>query len=416
MTVTRGTVDARPLRVGLLGLGTVAGAVATQLLDEGWRAHVSRRGLTPPKLVIVGVREPARRRAVEIPNAVERTEDLPALAGRDDIDVVVELLGGLQPARGLIERALEHGKSVITANKMLLAEAGAALEKATRLGGATLRYEAAVAGGIPILGPLARDLAANRVDRVRGIVNGTTNFILSAMHEAGSDYGDALADAQRRGYAEAEPAADVEGRDAAHKLVLLARLAFGTWLEPSALLRTPGTLHGEGVPGISGVTRAVVRAAAERGLAIKLVASAALVEAAGSGDRLVGWVEPCAVPGRSTIGATDGVMNVVEVRGQPLGRVAIRGPGAGGDATSSAVLGDILALARGEGSTWAALPEAQAAATVDDGRSQPARWFHVSAEGRGVVTEVQPLEAVRRQLRDDGAAFDTTIYRLLEDD
>lgn len=333
----------QPLRIALLGFGTVGGAVAGRLLDDGWRADVVSRGCRPPELVAVGLRDPGRRRAVELPQSVDRTDDLGALVERDDIEVVVELLGGFEPAAMLIGRTLERGVAVVTANKALLAERGPALEAAARRSGAALRFEAAVAGGIPILAPLVRDLAANRIEQVRGIVNGTTNFIVSAMASEGRAYADVLADAQARGYAEADPTADVDGHDAVHKLVLLNRLAFGRWVSAAAVPRV----------GIADLTTETVAAATERGLAIKLVASAQ--------DSGLVWVEPCAVKRGSLLGSTDGVTNVVEVTGWPVGRVVFQGPGAGGDPTSSAVLADLLALAREEGSTWGTLPAARPA-------------------------------------------------------
>jgi homoserine dehydrogenase len=333
----------RPLRIGLLGLGTVGGAVASMLLDDAWRRAAGGHGVAAPELVVVGVRDPDRERPVRLPPEVERTADVVSVGRRSDVDVIVELLGGTTVADDAVRGALEAGKSVVTANKALLAERGPGLEAGARAAGAGLRFEAAVAGGIPILAPLARDLAANRLSRVRGIVNGTTNFILSAMAAEGRDYAEVLADAQTRGYAEADPTADVEGHDAVHKLVLLNRLAFGRWVAPADVPRT----------GISGVSAANVAAARDKGLAIKLVAAAH--------ESGICWVEPCAVTRGSLLGSTDGVTNVVEVTGWPVGRVVFQGPGAGGDATSSAVLGDLLALARGEGSTWAALPDAPVA-------------------------------------------------------
>ena len=329
-----------PMRVALLGLGTVGGAVAARLLDERWRSSVAARGRPTPQLVAVGVRDPERQREVELPLSVDRTDDLESVVDRDDVDVVVELLGGLEPAAALIGRALERGKAVVTANKALLAARGMELEGTARRTGSALRYEAAVAGGIPILAPLAHDLAANRLSRVRGIVNGTTNYILSEMAARGRAYADVLADAQARGYAEADPTTDVDGHDAVHKLVLLNRLAFGRWVSPPSVPRV----------GIAGVTSEEVASSAEHGLAIKLIASAH--------DGGVAWVEPCAVKRGSLLGATDGVTNVVEVTGWPIGRVVFQGPGAGGDPTSSAVLADLLALASHEGSTWGTLPEA----------------------------------------------------------
>ncbi|HEY7600051.1 MAG TPA: homoserine dehydrogenase, partial [Candidatus Limnocylindrales bacterium] len=250
------------LRVGALGLGTVGAAVVARLLDPAWQAQARAHGVEPPQLVAVGVRDPGRARGVTLPAEVQQTDDLAAVVDRVDVDVVVELIGGLSPATELIGRALASGKSVVTANKALLAASGADLEAAARASGAALRFEAAVAAGIPVLAPLARDLAANRIDSVRGIVNGTTNFILSAMAAEDRDYADALAEAQRLGYAEADPSADIDGWDAAHKLVVLSRLAFGRWPALGSVERT----------GITGVDASAVRDAAERGQAIKLIA------------------------------------------------------------------------------------------------------------------------------------------------
>jgi homoserine dehydrogenase len=356
MTVTKS------LRVALLGLGTVGGAVASRLIDETWRRDIAARGVTPPELVAVGVRDPSRERSVVLPSFVDRTDALAAVVARMDVDVVMELMGGLEPAHELVTKALAAGKSVVTANKFLLAERGPELELIARRTGASLRFEAAVAGGVPILAPLARDLAANRLTRVRGIVNGTTNFILSAMAHEGRSYADVLADAQAHGYAEADPSADVEGRDAVHKLVLLTRIAFGVWVQPSGIPRT----------GITEVTAEDVSVAARAGYAIKLVASVERVSKE-AGSQLVGFVEPCAVSRDSVMGRTHGITNVVEVSGWPVGRVIFQGPGAGGDATSSAVLGDLMALARDEGSTWATLPKAPPLGELKDGRSSARR-------------------------------------------
>jgi homoserine dehydrogenase len=413
MTDNRGSAAARPLRVALLGLGTVGGAVAARLLDDRWREEVATRGMSAPELRAVGVRQPSRSRSVSLPSSVQVTDDLEAVASRDDIDVVVELLGGLEPARGLTERALEGGIGVVTANKMLLAELGPALERAARRSGASLRFEAAVAAGTPVLGPLARELAANRIEGVRGIVNGTTNFILSAMAADGRTYDDVLADAQQRGFAEADPTSDVCGLDATHKLVLLIRLAFGAWVQPSGITRSAPALDGEGRPGITGVTASEVAAATDNDLAIKLVASAVRTTTA-AGRALVGSVEPVVVGRSSRLGSTSGAANLVEVSGVPVGRVSFQGPGAGGDATSSAVLADLLALARGEGSTWAALPEAPPLAEIDPGRGVPSRWFFVTPETGARVSEPLELEALRRQLREAHAPA-TTLYRVIED-
>ncbi|MDQ3937685.1 MAG: hypothetical protein M3253_03280, partial [Chloroflexota bacterium] len=216
-----------------------------------------------------------------------------------------------------------------------------------------------------------------------------------------------------RGYAEADPSGDVEGRDAAHKLVLLVRLSFGAWPQPSGVRRVPAALEGEGQPGITGVSAAEISAAADHGLTIKLIASAGRPGADG-GSRLEGWVEPCAVARRSLLGSTDGVTNSVEVSGRPVGRVSFQGPGAGGDATSSAVLADLLALARGEGATWAALPEAPPLGELDAGHGSPVRWFYLTAAG-GQLSEPVTLAELRARLRGTDVA-QATLYRCLEAD
>lgn len=309
----------------------------------------------------VGVRDPDRSRGLDLPASVEVSADLDALVARPDLDVVVELLGGLEPAERLVWAALEHSHAVVTANKALIAARGASLEQLSRRTGAPLRFEAAVGGGTPILGPLVRDLAATHIRSVAGIVNGTTNHILTAMTRHGTDYPNALAEAQRLGYAEADPTADVTGADAASKLAILTRLAFGVWLDPEAMPRSQPP--GEVPLGIGGVTSQAIAAAAEQEMAIKLLAHA---ERATEGA-VSAWVAPVAVPRRSPIGSTDGVTNIIEIDTDLLGRMWLRGPGAGGSATSSAVLADLLALGRGEGSTWSALPEAPTAANSASG-------------------------------------------------
>ena len=260
------------------------------------------------------------------------------------------MMGGDEPARTLVAAALATGKSVVTANKHVLAHHGPELERLARETGAPLRFEAAVGGGIPVLGPIALDLAANRIARVRGIVNGTTNYMLTAMAREGRDYAEVLAEAQATGYAEADPTADVEGLDAVNKLVILARLAFGAWIDPAVVGNRPGTTTGApGLPGITGVTAEDVAALAAEGRILRLLATARLAE----DGAIEASVVPTAVPAGSPFGRCDGVLNRVEVDATPVGRVAFEGPGAGGSAAGAAVLGDLVAIARGLGSTWA---------------------------------------------------------------
>jgi homoserine dehydrogenase len=340
----------------MLGAGTVGRAVADGLLGHPDRlATADGATLT---LVGVAVRDLERARAAGI--RADLLSDAPAhLVADPGTDVIVELMGGDEPARTLIVAALRAGKAVVTANKHVIAHHGPDLEAAARQAGAPLRFEAAVAGGIPVLGTLAADLAANKIARVRGIVNGTTNYILTAMAQDGRPYDEVLQDAQELGYAEADPTGDVEGDDAVNKLVILARLAYGRWLDPASVGRRPPTARGDGAPGITGVTDQEVEGAAALGLTIKLLATATR-----RGDTVEASVVPTAVPADSPFGWTDGVTNRIEIDAEPLGTIGLSGPGAGGPATSSAVLGDLVAVARGLGSTWAGLPAASGPAVV----------------------------------------------------
>ena len=354
-----------PLRVAVLGAGTVGREVVRALLERAEALHAADGA--PLRLVGVAVRDVAR--AVGSGISVDLVTDAPAhLIADPDTDVVVELMGGDEPARTLIAASLAAGKSVVTANKHVLAHHGAELEALARRTGAVLRYEASVGGGIPVLGPIATDLAGDRIDAVRGIVNGTTNYILSAMSDEGRAYADVLADAQAAGYAEADPSGDVEGADAVNKLVVLVRLAFGLWLDPASVVARPLLRSGAlGLPGITGVTAADIAAAAARGLVLKLVASAAR-----DGDGVVrASVLPSAVSAGSPLGRTAGVLNRIEVLAEPLGAIAFSGPGAGGPATSSAVLGDLVAVARGLGSTWAGLRPASGTREAGDPADGP---------------------------------------------
>ena len=361
-------MTAQSVCVAMLGAGTVGRAVAEAIRDHPERLRSDDGAAI--RLTGIAVRDLERARAAGI--GADLLTDGPAhLVADPDTDVLVEVMGGDEPARTLVMAALRAGKAVVTANKHVVAHHGPELEAAARSTGAAFRFEAAVAGGIPVLGTLAGDLAANEVGRVRGIVNGTTNYILTAMAQEGRPYDEVLRDAQDLGYAEADPSGDVEGDDAVNKLVILARLAFGRWLEPASVGRRPPTARGEGKPGITGVTDQELEGAAALGLTIKLLATATR-----RGDRIEASVVPTTVPADSPFGRTDGVTNRVEIDAAPVGSIGLSGPGAGGAATSSAILGDLVAIARGLGSTWAGLPAATgpavAAADPLDGRR---RWY-----------------------------------------
>lgn len=396
-----------PLRIAMLGAGTVGRAVIDELVDHPERRH-SADG-RPLALAGVAVREVDRAREAGLGG--DLLTDAPAhLVADPETDVVVEVMGGDEPARTLIAAALGAGKPVVTANKHVVAHHGPELEAIARRTGTALRFEASVAGGIPVLGPLAADLAGNRIVRVRGIVNGTTNYILTAMAQEGRPYGEVLEDAQELGYAEADPTGDVEGDDAVNKLVILARLAFGAWLDPATVGRRPPTARGDGRPGITGVTDQEVEGAGALGLTIKLLATATRrddgsIEAA---------VIPTAVPADSPLGWTDGVTNRVEVDAEPLGTVHFAGPGAGGPATSSAVLGDLVAISRGLGSTWAGLAPAvgPAVAAVDplDGRRH---WYAFLPEVRpGPLPDI--LDEAAAVDFDEGTAIRSEVATLTE--
>ena len=259
------STDSKPLRVALLGCGVVGSQVARLIHDQA--ADLTARVGAPVELVGVAVRRPDLQRGGDVPAGLF-TSDAQGLVTRGDIDVVVEVIGGIEPARSLILAALEHGASVVTANKALLAEDGATLFRAAEKAGRDLYYEASVAGAIPILRPLRESLAGDRVTRVLGIVNGTTNFILDRMDSAGSGFAEALEEAQALGYAEADPTADVEGFDAAAKAAILASLAFHTRV-------TAADVHRE---GIAEVTASDVASAREMGSVVKLLSICELVE------------------------------------------------------------------------------------------------------------------------------------------
>ena len=420
-----------PLRVGVLGAGSVGREVVRALLERPFALAPS--GGRRLVLTAVAVRDVRRHLADGIPEHL--LTDAPAhLVASPDVDVVVELMGGDEPARTLMTAALSVGKPVVTANKHVLAHHGPDLEAAVRQSGAAFRFEAAVGGGIPVLAPLAFDLAANRIDRIRGIVNGTTNSILTTMDRDGCSYGEALAAAQASGYAEADPTGDVEGDDAVNKVVILARLAFGAWVSPAAVPRCPPSLAGRGRPGITGVTIEDMRAASVLGLTIRLLAVAERADSHDNDPRA--RVLPAAVPLDSHFGQTTGVLNRIEVDAEPLGRIAFDGPGAGGASTSSAVLADLMAIARGDGSSWAGLPPVtqrrdHAGPGPAEARYSSSGWFAyvpgisgrqmrsgsagmygVEAPGGVAIRSAEPsLERVRASLRSFvPASVDVPIY------
>ena len=317
------------LRVGIAGLGTVGGSVVKVLRAKG--SELTRQCGRDLVVTAVSARDRKRDRGVDL-SGVEWFDDPVDLAKSDKIDVFVELIGGDEgPARVAVKAALESGHHVVTANKALLAKHGLSLAEIAEKKGVLLNYEAAVAGGIPVIKTLRESLAGNSVNRVFGILNGTCNYILTRMEREGLSFEECLKDAQRLGYAEADPTFDIEGNDTAHKLSILTSLAFGTKIAASDIY----------LEGITNITQADIRAAAELGYRIKLLGVAQRTDS-GIEQR----VHPTMVPTASVIAQVHGVTNAVAIETDILGELLLSGPGAGGNATASAVIGDIADIAK----------------------------------------------------------------------
>jgi homoserine dehydrogenase len=317
--------------VALLGCGVVGSQVA-RLLGKQADDLAARVG-APVRLRGVAVRRPHRHPDVR-PELL--TTDAGGLVGRDDVDVVIEVIGGIEPARALLGAALSAGKAVVTANKTLLAEHAAELFAAADSAGADLYFEAAVAGAIPLLRPLRESLAGDRITRVTGIVNGTTNFILSRMDASGAGYAEALEEASRLGYAEADPTADVDGFDAAAKAAILASLAFHTRITAADVYRE----------GISDVTAADIAAARQLGRTVKLLAICERVAGPEGEESVSARVYPAMIPRSHPLAGVGDAFNAVFVEADAAGQLMFYGRGAGGAPTASAVLGDLVAVAR----------------------------------------------------------------------
>ena len=342
----RGAADRAPLKVALLGCGVVGSQVYRLLTEQS--ADLTARAGAPLEIAGVAVRERGRPRVVPV-NPDLLTTDAMGLVTRPDVDIVIELIGGIEPARSLLLAALGAGKSVVTANKALVATDRAVLHKTASQAGADLYYEAAVAGAIPLLRPLRESLAGDEVKRVLGIVNGTTNFILDRMDTSGADFSAALAEAQALGYAESDPTADVAGFDAASKAAILASIAFHTEVTADDVYRE----------GILSVTSADIASAKAMGCVVKLLA---ICERSNGG--ISARVHPAMIPRTHPLAAVREAYNAVFVEAESAGRLMFYGAGAGGQPTASAVLGDTVAIARNllaglrgpDSSTYAQLP------------------------------------------------------------
>jgi homoserine dehydrogenase len=318
----------RPLRVALLGCGVV-GTEVVRLLHEQGDDLASRVGV-PVELAGIAVRRPALRRDLAVDPELFTTDAM-GLVTRDDVDIVVEVIGGIEPARSLLLAAFDNGRPVVTANKALLASDGATVHDAAAKAGVDLYFEASVAGGIPLLRPLKESLAGERITRVLGIVNGTTNYVLTRMDETGASFAEALDEATALGYAEADPTADIEGFDAAAKAAILASIAFHTRV-------TVEDVHRE---GIVDVTAADIASAKAMGRVVKLLAICAR-----EGDGVSVRVHPAMIPVTHPLASVREAFNAVFVEGESVGQLMFYGRGAGGAPTASAVLGDVVAVAR----------------------------------------------------------------------
>lgn len=319
-----------PVKIAVLGAGVV-GSQVVRLLGEQADELANRIGARL-ELVGVAVRRPHKHADID-PQLL--TTDAAGLVARPDVDIVVEVIGGIEPTRDLLVDALNRGAAVVTANKALLAEEGPLLFAAADASGTDLYFEAAVAAAIPLIRPLRESLAGDRISRIMGIVNGTTNYILSAMSATGESYEQALSEASRLGYAEADPTADVDGFDAMSKAAILASVGFHTRVSAS-------DVHRE---GISAVTAADIRAAAEIGCTVKLVAICERTSTP-AGPAVSARVHPVMLPSSHPLATVDGAFNAVYVEAESAGRLMFYGPGAGGAPTASAVLGDVVSAAR----------------------------------------------------------------------
>ena len=319
-----------PLRLGIAGLGTV-GAGVVKIVRQKANLLAARTG-RPVVITAVSARSRGKDRGVNL-SAYAWEDDPVKLAQRDDVDVFVELMGGADgPAKAATEAAIAAGKDVVTANKAMLALHGQALAKAAEDAGHVIRFEAAVAGGIPVVKALTEGLAGNQVERVMGVMNGTCNYILTRMENAGLPYAEVFEEANKLGYLEADPTLDVGGIDAGHKLALLASVAFGTQVAFDAVE----------LEGIERITIEDIEQAADMGYRIKLLGVAQM-----TGRGLEQRMSPCLVPANSPLGQLEGGTNMVVLEGDHVGQIVLRGAGAGEGPTASAVMSDVLDIARG---------------------------------------------------------------------
>jgi homoserine dehydrogenase len=347
-----------PLRLGIAGLGTVGAGVVRLVQSEA--ALIAARAGRAVEITAVTARDRTRNREADL-SAYAWAETPEALATREDIDVFIELVGGENgPARAAVMAALAAGKDVVTANKALLAHHGQEIAEAAEAAGRTVRFEAAVAGGIPAIKALAEGLAGNRIRRVMGVMNGTCNYILTRMEDAGLPYEAVFEEARALGYLEADPRLDVDGIDAAHKLAILAALAFGTRVRFDAVQ----------IEGIGRVRIEDIRHAGELGYRIKLLGVAQM-----TGRGLEQRMTPCLVPAASALGQLRGATNMVVLEGEAAGQIVLRGAGAGAGPTASAVVADVIDIARGNRYPTFGVPARALAEPIPAAVAAPAPYY-----------------------------------------
>lgn len=384
-------VTAPPLRIALAGLGTVG--VGVLRLLEANRAIVEARAGRRIEVVAVSAREAGRERGVDLGRS-HFVADMAALANRPDVDVVIEAVGGADgPALALAEAALRAGKGLVTANKAMIAHHGLALAELAARMGAPLAFEAAVAGGIPVIKGLREGAAANAIERVTGILNGTSNYILSTMAETGADFAEVLAQAQAKGYAEADPAFDIDGVDAAHKLAILAAIAFGAKIDFPAVATS----------GIREVRAADIAQARALGFVIRLVGVADCHD-----GHLLQRVRPCLVPTSHPLAHVTGATNAVVAEGNFAGRLLFQGAGAGAGPTASAIVADLIDIARGQSGAPFSLPaaELQPMRRADPGDRIGRDYIRFTVADRiGVLAEITAA------MRDAGVSIESLIQR-----
>ncbi|MET7753711.1 homoserine dehydrogenase [Streptomyces sp. NPDC005389] len=395
----------RPLKVALLGCGVVGSEVARIMTTHA--DDLAARIGAPVELAGVAVRRPDKVRE-GIP-AELITTDATALVKRGDIDVIVEVIGGVEPARTLITTAFEHGASVVSANKALLAQDGASLYAAAQEHGQDLYYEAAVAGAIPLIRPLRESLAGDKINRVMGIVNGTTNFILDKMDTSGAGYSEALDEATALGYAEADPTADVEGFDAAAKAAILAGIAFHTRVRLDDVYRE----------GMTEVTAADFASAKQMGCTIKLLA---ICERAADGESVTARVHPAMIPLSHPLASVREAYNAVFVEADAAGQLMFYGPGAGGAPTASAVLGDVVAVCRNRLNEATGPGESAYTQLPVSSMGEVVTRYHISldvADKPGVLAQVATvfaehgvsIDTVRQKGKDGEASLVVVTHR-----